>query len=56
MAIIDVLPIDELHAMHFGVYNFFVAATFWHALQADMFEGGATTKEERVALGVARLR
>ena len=47
---------DELHTMHLGVFQSYIARVFSAAIDEDVYNIGATDKVTRKALTVARLR
>ena len=51
-----VLTVDTLHALYLGVMLACCRHCVWVLLSSDIWSGGARTAEERVALGVRRLR
>lgn len=56
VASVDLFAVDELHCIHLGIYNFFVAATFSRVVDANIFQVSATNQETKRTLNVARLR
>ncbi len=56
VASMEVIAVDEMHTMHLGLYNFYVAFVFHHLIAQDVFQVGGGSQEHKRALAVARLR